>query len=57
MIPLLATHYEKIYILDLRYFNGKLFNLIESYHAQTTNMDILVLYNCIHFLDEFQYFE
>lgn len=54
MIPLLAFHYEKIYVMDLRYMNGKLFPFMESYEPES-GMDVLVLYNCIHFLEEFRY--
>ncbi|MCM1112351.1 MAG: DHHW family protein [Muribaculum sp.] len=54
MIPLLAMHYEKIYVVDLRYLNGKLFPFMECYEPET-GMDVLVLYNCIHFLEEFRY--
>lgn len=54
MIPLLTTHYEKIYVMDLRYFNGKLFDFMEQYEPET-GMDVLVLYNCIHFMDDFKY--
>lgn len=55
MLPLLATHYEKIYVLDLRYFNGKLFEFMQSCD-EYGNMDVLVLYNCIHFLEDFEYY-
>ncbi len=55
MIPLLTTHYEKIYVLDLRYYNGRLFELMEKYEPED-GMDVLVLYNCIHFLEDFRYF-
>lgn len=53
-IPLLAQHYERVYILDLRYFNGKLFPFMEKYGTES-EMDVLLLYNCIHFLDDFNY--
>lgn len=55
-IPLLAPHYEKIYVLDLRYYNGRLFSLMEQYEPDT-GMDVLILYNCIHFLEEFAFYE
>lgn len=55
MIPLLTTYYKKIYVMDLRYFNGKLFNFMEM-NKPEKGMDVLVLYNCIHFLDEFMYY-
>lgn len=56
MIPLLAPHYEKIYVADLRYVNGSLYDLMELYEPDK-GMDVLVLYNCIHFLEDFQYYE
>ena len=54
MIPLMAAQYEKIYVIDLRYMNGKLFPFMESYEPEN-GMDMLVLYNCVHFLEEFKY--
>lgn len=54
-VPLLTPHYEKIYMLDLRYYNGRLFDLMEQYEPEK-GMDVLVLYNCIHFLEDFMYF-
>lgn len=55
-VPLLIPYYEKIYVMDLRYFNGRLFGFMESYE-QEKGMDVLVLYNCIHFLEDFVYLE
>lgn len=55
-IPLLAQHYETVYVLDLRYFNGKLFDFMEKYEGEG-EMDVLVLYNCVHFLEDFKYVE
>lgn len=49
-IPFVAMHYEKLYIVDLRYYNGKLYDMIEK------DMDVLVLYNVYHFIEEFQYY-
>ena len=54
MIPLMAMHYDKIYVVDLRYMNGRLFPFMESCKKQS-EMDVLVLYNCVHFLEEFKY--
>lgn len=54
MVPLLAAQYEKIYVMDLRYMNGKLMPFMESYEPEN-GMDVLVLYNCVHFLEEFKY--
>lgn len=56
VIPLMAQHYETVYVLDLRYFNGRLFSFMEQY-AKEGDMDVLLLYNCAHFLEEFQYVE
>ena len=44
-------------MLDLRYLNGRLFDLMEQYDTPEENMDVLVLYNCIHFLEDFGYHE
>lgn len=54
-IPFLTEHYETIYVLDLRYYRAPLFSLLEEYGAEG-DMDILVLYNVIHFIEEFQYY-
>ncbi|MBR4084739.1 MAG: hypothetical protein IKK33_10720 [Lachnospiraceae bacterium] len=54
MIPLLAHHYKKIYVVDLRYFNGKLLDFMQECDS-TGNMDVLVLYNCVHFVEDFQF--
>lgn len=54
MIPLLTPHYETIYVVDLRYYNGRLFSLMTQLEPED-GMDVLVLYNCIHFLEEFSY--
>lgn len=80
LIPLLAPHYKTIYVVDLRYFNGRLFPFMEQYlpqeaveeveeaentvatevagsTAEVGKMDVLVLYNCVHFLEDFQYYK
>ena len=54
LIPLLAHHYKKIYVVDLRYFNGKLLEFMEECNT-TGEMDVLVLYNCVHFVEDFQF--
>ena len=51
-VPLVLPHYDTVYMLDLRYYNGRLYQLLEQY---ATEEDILVLYNCIHFLEDFVY--
>lgn len=56
MIPLLTPHYERIYVVDLRYYNGRLSALMKQMEPEE-GMDVLVLYNCIHFLEEFSYTE
>lgn len=55
MIPLLTHYYQKIYAVDLRYYNGRLFDLMEQCEPEN-GMDVLVLYNCIHFLKDFKYY-
>lgn len=55
LLPLLAPHYQKIVVVDLRYYNGRLFDLMGQYEPDT-GMDVLVLYNCIHFLEDFNYY-
>lgn len=55
LIPLLTPHYGRICVLDLRYYNGRLTELLEKYGEQ--DMDVLVLYNCVHFLEDFVYTE
>lgn len=54
LIPILAPHYEKIYVLDLRYYNGSLFSLMDQY-VTDDRVSVLVMYNCIHFLEDFSY--
>lgn len=54
MIPMLARHYTKIYVVDLRYFNGKLSDFMQECNT-TGNMDVLVLYNCVHFMEDFRF--
>ena len=56
VIPMLSSHYSTIYVLDLRYFNSRLFSFMEMYEPEQ-GMDVLVLYNCIHFLEDFQYYK
>lgn len=53
-VPLLLPHYDKIYVLDLRYYNGRL-NVLMNQYGKPGEMDVLILYNCIHFLEEFKY--
>ena len=53
-IPLIAHHYSKVYVLDLRYFNGSLFKFMEQYDKG--DMEILVLYNFAHFVADSQHY-
>jgi hypothetical protein len=53
-IPMLTPYYQKIYVMDLRYFKGRLFGFMEQYQPEE-GMDVLVLYNCVHFLEQFMY--
>lgn len=54
LIPMLTAYYERIYMVDLRYYNGRLAQLMDPYMGES--VDVLVLYNCIHFLEDFQYY-
>lgn len=54
-VPFLTAHYETIYVLDLRYYRASLFSLMEECGAEGS-MDVLVLYNVVHFIKEFQYY-
>lgn len=54
-VPFLTAHYESIYMLDLRYYRGRLFPLMEEFDVDG-GMDVLVLYNVVHFLEEFQFY-
>ncbi|MCM1184916.1 MAG: DHHW family protein [Lachnoclostridium sp.] len=56
MIPFLQPHYSSIYVVDLQYYSGSLSRLMESCKPEK-GMDVLVLYDCIHFLEDFQYLE
>lgn len=58
-IPLLAPHYTKIYVIDLRYYKGGLNRLMAECtgNEEKEKPDVLILYNCIHFLDNFVYTE
>lgn len=55
-VPLLIPYYERIYVLDPRYFRDRLFGFMREYEP-AGGMDVLVLYNCIHFLENFSYLE
>lgn len=58
LVPFLTEHYETICIIDLRYCNMSLYQLIDlamETYAPEDEYDMLVLYNVIHFIEEFQY--
>jgi hypothetical protein len=55
LVPLLAPHYENIHMVDLRYYRDKLFPLIDSYKVNG-DIDVMVVYDPIHFVEEFQYY-
>ena len=56
MIPLLAPHYSKICVVDTRYYRGSLEGLMQEYEqADGEQPELLILYNCIHFLENFVY--
>lgn len=56
VIPMLAMHYENVYVVDPRYLNAKLFEFMERY-GKDGRLEVLVIYNCIHFLEDFNYLE
>ncbi|MGI6030747.1 MAG: DHHW family protein [Eubacteriales bacterium] len=45
LVPFLANHYQDIYMLDMRYFNGDARQLID----QSGCTDVLFIYNCENF--------
>ena len=55
MLPMMVNYYEKIYAVDLDHYTGKLFELMEACEPEE-GMDVLVLYNCEHFLESFMYY-
>ena len=55
LLPMMVNYYEKIYAVDLDHYTGKLFELMEACQPQE-GMDVLVIYNCEHFLESFKYY-
>ncbi len=41
IVPFLANHYNEIYMVDLRYYNGDIFEYLYSHNIK----DVLILYN------------
>ncbi len=48
LVPFLANHYSKIFMIDLRYYNGDIF----EYLYKSDIKDVLVLYNMNTFLTD-----
>ena len=48
MVPFLANHYEKIILVDYRYFNNSTKKLMEEKQVE----DVLILYNAINFVTD-----
>lgn len=56
-VPFAVRHYETVCIVDLRYCNISLYGLIDRQLQEGNgDMDVLILYNVIHFLDDFRFF-
>lgn len=54
LIPLLGAQYERIYLVNPKEYRGDLSELLRSCQPDT-GMDVLVLYDCISFLNTFTY--
>ena len=54
VIPLLAHHYEKVYVVDLQHFTGDLKTYMKNCDVYN-KFDVLVIYGCDSFLEEFLY--
>lgn len=48
MVPFQVNHYEKTYMVDLRYFNGS----IEGFIEENEITDVFVLYNTMNFVKD-----
>ncbi|MCR5419738.1 MAG: hypothetical protein K6E98_01875 [Lachnospiraceae bacterium] len=48
LIPFLTYNYDSIYVVDLRYYSGKVLQLMEEY----PDADILLMYNFMHFNED-----
>ena len=53
LIPFLTYNYDKIYVVDLRYFGGKVGELLDEHEEA----DILMIYNFLHFNDDNHFFK
>ncbi len=47
--PFAANHYENVYMIDLRYYRGSIEDIVTKYGIT----DMLVLYDVIHFIENF----
>ncbi len=56
LIPFLVPHYQTVYALDIARYQGDVEALLRKYEPQQ-GMEVLVLYNCIDFLEDFKYHE
>lgn len=54
VLPLLAPHYERIYVVDLQHFAGDLKEYMKGCDIHN-QFDVLVMYGCDSFLEEFTY--
>lgn len=52
LIPFLARHYKRVYVVDLSCFDGSLINLMKECDT-TGQMDVLVVYDCVDFVEHF----
>lgn len=48
IVPFLACHYEEIYLVDPRYYNGNIKNIV----SENSIDDVLILYNVITFFED-----
>ena len=49
-VPFVANHYENVYMIDLRHYMGNIEDVVTDYGIT----DILVLYDVIHFIENFR---
>lgn len=48
-IPFLSAHYKQVYLIDKRYYRGK----IDTFITENNVQDVLVLYNVIQFIENY----
>lgn len=49
-VPFAVNHYENVYMIDLRYYMGDIESIVEEYEIT----DMLVLYDVIHFIENYR---